>query len=195
MRKKGQSTDAAVLQEVLKKPGTTISEIAKDLDCTNGKVDGSVNRLVSEGKASIKHYLKKGMLVKTVYPADFQKKPANRVEIPCEIVDSELWTKKAFVYALSRSTIGLAHQEVAEWEAKALSKEVVPIRKKPASVMLELPERIVDFYQLENSDISLSAVGNLVFLTVESVLPVIFPAKNSEEPEFAVARHQTPKIS
>ena len=86
MHKKGRSTDAAVLEEITRKPGIAIAEIAENLEWTNGKVDGSVNRLIVEGKASVKHNLNRGMLVKTVYPADFDKKQANLVQIPTELV-------------------------------------------------------------------------------------------------------------
>jgi predicted transcriptional regulator len=47
MHKKGRSTDAVVLEEIIKKPGIAIAEIAENLEWTNGKIDGSVNRLVA----------------------------------------------------------------------------------------------------------------------------------------------------
>lgn len=186
MHKKGQSTDAAVLEQIIKKPGITISEIAQNLACTNGKVDGSVNRLTAEGKAAIKHNLKKGMLIKAVYPTDFVKRPANQIEIPREMANLDLWREKAFVYALSRSTIGIAYQETEEWNGKAFSRETVPIRKSSESIVLKIPERLADFYQLSNSEISLSAIGGLIFVTVESILPVKVSANYSEE-KYAVA--------
>lgn len=181
MHKKGQSTDAAVLEQVMTKPGITISEIAQTLSCTNGKVDGSVNRLTVEGKVSIKHNLKKGMLIKTVYPSDFEKRAANQIEIPREMANLDLWKEKAFVYALSRSTIGIAHQEINEWSAKAFLKETTAIRKSSENIVLKIPERLADFYQLANSEISLSVIGDFIFVTVESILPVKVSASRSEE--------------
>ncbi len=178
MHKKGQSTDAAVLQQIMKKHGITISEIAENLQCTNGKIDGSVNRLLAENKASIKHNLKKGVLVKTVYPKDFQKRPINQVEIPREMVNFDLWGEKAFVYALSRSTVGVADREIAEWNGTSLSKEVVPIKKTEENIFLELPSRFSDFYQLANSETTLSTIGNMVFVTIETILPVKISTKN-----------------
>lgn len=189
MHKKGQSTDAAVLKEILKKPGITVAEIAESLIWTNGKVDGSVNRLVAEGEAYVTHNLKRGMLIKLVYPSGFEKKPANLIEIPKELVNAELWMEKAYVYALSRTTIGIAHQEVAEWREKAITKDRVPVRKDE-NIVLELPERVVDFYELANSETSLSAVGDLVLVTVETVLPVKVPVKRSEETKYAVVQTQ-----
>lgn len=189
MHKKGRSTDAVVLEEIIKKPGIAIAEIAENLEWTNGKIDGSVNRLVAEGKASVKHNLKRGMLVKTVYPADFEKKQANLVQIPEEMVNCDLWREKAFVYALSRSTIGIAPHEVGEWGVKAFSAEYVSVEKRPEGVTLKLPERLAEFYQLENSEINLSAVGDLVFVTVETVLPVKFTPKSAEKSKYAIAQH------
>jgi hypothetical protein len=189
MHKKGRSTDAVVLEEIIKKPGIAIAEIAENLEWTNGKIDGSVNRLVAEGKASVKHNLKRGMLVKTVYPAEFDKKQVNLVQIPEEMVNLDLWREKAFVYALSRSTIGIAPHEVGEWGVKAFSAEYVSVEKKPEGVTLKLPERLAEFYQLDNSEINLSAVGDLVFVTVETVLPVKFTPQSVEKLKYALAQH------
>jgi len=188
MHKKGRSTDAAVVEEITKKPGITIAKIAENLKWTNGKVDGSINRLVAEGRASMKHNLKKGMLIKTVYPAEFDKKQANLVQIPEEMVNCDLWTEKAFVYALSRSTIGIAPHEVDEWGAKAFSVQHVSIEKRPEGATLKLPERLAEFYQLDNSEISLSAVRDLVFATVETNLPVKLPPQSEEKAKYALAQ-------
>jgi hypothetical protein len=190
MHRKGETTDAVVLEEIMKKPGATISEIANGLGWSNGKVDGSINRLVSEGKASVKHCLKRSMLVKMVYPSEFERKPRNLVEIPAEMVNYDLWKETAVVYSLSRSTIGISRKEIEGWNEKAFSKESVTIRKENEKVILEFPGKIIDFYQLENSDISLSTIGDLVLVTVESILPVKLPAEYPEESKFAITRHR-----
>lgn len=171
MHKKGLSTDTLVLETILHTPGMTIAEIAKELKWTNGKVDGSINRLLTENKISLKHCLKRGMIIKKIYPRVYNKKSTSLIEIPKEIINLKVWMKQAFIYALSRSTIGVAPQKTAEWETKAFCEETVSIRKDSEKVALELPERLAQFYQLDNSEISLSAVGDLIFVTVESVLP------------------------
>lgn len=190
MHRKGEITDAIVLEEILKKPGITISEIAHSLRWTNGKVDGSVNRLVSEEKISVKHCLKRGMLVKMTYPAELPKIQRNLVEIPKEMIDYHLWKEKAFVYSLSRSTIGITRREVEEWDDKGLFKEPVSIRNNAESAIIELPEKISSFYQLDNSDVSLSTIGDLVLITVESILPVKLPAEYPEESKYVITRYQ-----
>lgn len=188
MHIKGELTDSAVLQEVMKRPGSSISEIAERLGWTNGRVDGSVNRLVLKKKVTVKHCVKRGILVKKVYPSEYFKAP-EVIEIPKEMVSYSSWENSAVVYALSRSTIGVSHKEIAEWNKKALFKEAVPIEADDEKIILKLPEKFTDFYQLSNSDISLSAVGNCVLISVESILPVKLPPIYPEEAKFEVVHY------
>jgi hypothetical protein len=190
MRKKGEITDSTVLEEVMKKPGATISEIAEALGWSNGKVDGSVNRLLAKRKVSVKHFLQRGMLVKRVYPSEYPVKPHNVLEIPKKIVVPNQWKDIARVYALSRSVIGVAPEEVGEWERKAIFKDDVNLQRDEENIIVVLPERFSDFYQLENSEINLSIVGNLVLATVESVLPVKLPPTYPEERKYPIARYK-----
>jgi hypothetical protein len=175
MHVKGELTDSIVLEEIVKKPGLTVSEIADRLALTNGKVDGSVNRLVLKGKASVKHCLRRGMLVKMVFPSEYSAKAPEVVEIPKGMVDDEVWQDSAIVYALSRSTIGISHKEIAEWDEEAFFKGRVSIEASDENIVLKLPDKFARFYQLENSDISLSTIGNCVLVSVESILPVKLP--------------------
>jgi hypothetical protein len=190
MHRQGKLTDAIILEEILKKPGITISEIAHNLGWTNGKVDGSVNRLVSEGKISVKHCLKRGMLVKMTYPAELPRIPRNVIEITKEMIDYDSWKEKAIVYSLSRSTVGIARREVKEWNDRALFKESISLKKNGESIIIKLPEKLSDFYQLDNSDISLSTIEDLILVTIESILPVKLPAEYPEESKYAVTRYR-----
>jgi hypothetical protein len=190
MRKRGEVTDSAVLEEIMKKPGVTVSEIAETLGWSNGKVDGSVNRLLLRGKVFVKHYLQRGMLVKRVYPEKYPVKPRNIIEVPEKMIDRDLWKGSAVVYALSRSTMGIAPKEVEEWDRKALFKDCADIEKVKQNIIVTLPERFRDFYQLENSEMSLSTVGNFVLATVESLLPVRLPPTYPEEGRYPIARYR-----
>jgi len=190
MHMRGELTDSIVLEEIIKKPGLTVSEIAGRLGWTNGKVDGSVNRLVLKEKASVKHCLKRGMLVKMVYPAEYSAKAPEFVEIPTEMVDYEVWQDSAIVYALSRSTIGISYKEIAEWEEKAFFKEYVSIEVSDENIALKLPDKFARFYQLENSDMSLSTIGNCVLVSVESILPVKLPPIYPEEIKYPVTYYR-----
>lgn len=190
MHRQGELTDAIILEEIMRKPGITVSELAHSLGWTNGKVDGSVNRLASEGKISVKHCLKRGMLVKMTYLAELPRIPRNVIEIPKEMIDYDSWKEKAVVYSLSRSTVGIARREVEEWDDRALFKGSVSLKKNGESAIVELPEKLSNFYQLDNSDMSLSTIGDLVLVTIESVLPVRLPAEYPEESKYAVTRYK-----
>ena len=78
---------------------------------------------------------------------------------------------------------------MGECGTKAFSAEYVSVEKNPEGVTLKLPERLAEFYQLDNSEISLSAVVDLVFVTVETVLPVKFTPQSVEKSKYALAQH------
>jgi len=181
MRRRGELTDSLVLKEVKRRPGSTIREISMRLNMSNGRVDGSVNRLVSQRKVKVKHFLRRGILIKRVYPVEFIPKSKEIIEVPRELVEDSLWKEEVYIYALSRSTIGISPQDVEEWDKKSILKEKAPLFKKEESLVVELPASISEFYQLENSEISFSMLDNLVLLTVESILPVSLPATYPEE--------------
>jgi len=176
MHLRGEMTDASVLKEVQERPGSSVHEIAERLNWTNGKVDGSVNRLVSQGKVKVRHSLRRGTLVKQVYPQEYVPKPHNLIEIPRNMIDEDLWKKTVHVYALSRSTIALSPRRVEEWEKRAFRREQISVRKGADVFKIEIPSFISEFYQLENSETSLSTTGDLALVTVESTaLPVALP--------------------
>ena len=174
MKKMGEETDSKVFEEVRKRPGSTVREIAESLGWTNGKVDGSVNRLISRGKLKVQHCVRRAVLVKKVFLADYSAKPGV-FEIPKKMVDESLWKKSVSVYALSRTTIGLSSTKMEDWEKLAVKKQEVPINRDVNSLVIELPQFFVDFYQLENSETTLSTVGDSGLITVESTIPVELP--------------------
>jgi len=184
MHLRGERTDALVLKVVQEKHGSAVHEIAQRLNWTNGRVDGSVNRLVSQGKVKVKHSLQRGVLVKRVYPQEYVSKPHNLIEIPLNMIEEDLWTKTVQVYALSRSTIALSPRRVDEWDKRAFQRKQIHIRKGAEELTIELPRSISEFYQLENSETSLSTTGDLALVTVESTaltvaLPPTYPAEVS----------------
>ena len=189
MRNRGKKTDAIVLREVELMPGSMVHVIADRLDWTNGRVDGSVNRLLSRGKVEVRHALQKGILVKKVYPKGYVSKPHDMVEIPRSMIDEGLWNDTVEVYALSRATIGISPSKVEEWDKKSFRTEHVSIRRSDKALEIRLPTSIADFYQLDNSEISLSTTGNLALVTVEStLLPVALPPTYPAEAMYRFAR-------
>lgn len=176
MHRRGRRTDKIVLEFVRRNSGLTIRQIAKELNFSIGRVDGSINRLLKAGKVRVEHSLRRGILIKKVFGIRYRPKPKDLVEIPMDIIDEELWEKTIKVYALSRSTIGISSLEREEWDKRSLAKEEIKIKKEHKKFKFRLPKKLSEFYELENSETSLSALNDLALLTVEStILPVALP--------------------
>jgi len=189
MKKRGRKTDALVLKVVQKNQRLTIRDIADELDWSNGRVDGSVNRLVKAGKVKVEHTLRRGALIKRVYGINYHAKPRDLVTIPRNVVDERLWRKSVQVYALSRSTIGISPREIEEWEKRALCKEKLNIEQTPQEFEVKIPDKLSAFYELGNSETSLSVGEGLAMLTVEStVLPVALPPTYPAQVSFRITR-------
>lgn len=181
MRGKGIFTDNMVMQKVIEKPGSTVHEIAESLSWTSGRVDGSVNRLLKEGKIRVQHCIRRGMIVKKVYTMHEYRAP-DVIEIPKEIIAEGLWKDKAYVYSLSRSSIAISATKFEEWEKKAFWKGTAPIEKDEEKLTVKIPELLSDFYRLINSETSISTTDEFALVTVESTivpieLPPTFPAR------------------
>lgn len=176
MRNKGIKTDSAVLQRIQEEPGTTVHEIADYLDWTNGKVDGSVNRLLKKGRIRVQFYMRKRTLVKKIYPVEKKVRPPNVIEIPKENIDKDIWKNEVFIYSLSRSSIGLSPRKIAQWDERASWKGSATVKDEDEKLVVELPKRLSDFYRLENSEVSLSTSDDFALLTIETtIIPVELP--------------------
>ena len=182
MQQKGKRTDAIVMHRILEKPGSTVHEIAEDLGWTNGRVDGSVNRLLKEGRIKVQHCIRRGMLVKRMYAVEKEARDPNVIEIPKEMIDEDIWKDTVRVYSLSRSSIAISATEIGEWEKKAFWKGDIQVEEEDKKLIVRLPDHLSDFYRLENSETSLSTNDEFALITVESTivpveLPPTFPAR------------------
>lgn len=131
-----------------------------------GRVDGSVRRLLNDGKVVVRVLERNGRRVNLVYPRDM--KPSNVVEVPAELLDAcnPIWGKSAFVYALDSSTIGLSGKPMTEWEEISCFLERIPIEKSAGKIVLRIPERFCRFYNLERKHRVVSVNGNNILITV-----------------------------
>lgn len=189
MRKRGKKTDKKLLVFVSAHAGLTVRQIGKQLSWSIGRADGSVNRLAKLGKVKIQHSLRRGILVKKVFARTHRPVPHDLIEIPRKIIADKNWKKSAKLYALSRSTIGISPIRREEWEKKALSIEEIEIDTKRKNFQIRIPERLSEFYELENSETSLSAMDDLALLTIEStLLPIDLPSTYPAEVSFKIER-------
>lgn len=171
-RKIGETTDTQLLKAIKENPGWTLYYLAQELEWQVGRVDGSLRRLQKQGKVYVRQVLKHGRVVKKIYPSDHQPKHPSVVEIPMKILDNpEAWfQKEVIVYALSRSSIGLSPDPIESWEHKAWKKSHVEAERMNDNIQLRLPEEVVEFYGLWNSEVGLSTSRNEALLTVEATI-------------------------
>ena len=182
MKTMGKHTDEEVLTYVETNPGSTVGEIAGKLGITNGKADGSVNRLVENGALTVRHFLRNGRLVKRVYPKGNEIRHPEIVKISPELVDVRNWDGKAEIYALSRLAIGISPERNPDWEKISLYHEEVPIDKTDQMLSLKLPEQLIGFYEIPNSEVEVTGMDDKALLTIQStVIPVDVPFDRRED--------------
>lgn len=184
MRNRGRKTDSIVLDIVKEKSGITVQEIANNLGWTNGRVDGSINRLAKKGKIRIQYFMRKKSFIKKLYPIREKQRPFNVIEIPKEDIERSLWGDEVLVYSLSRGSIGISPTKIDEWGKKAFWKEKVTIEEEDEKLKVKLPDKLSDFYRLENSEVSLATDEDFALITVEeAIVPVRIQPAQIEIPQ------------
>jgi hypothetical protein len=164
--KRGKESDKMLLQIIENYPGLSQYELAKKLGWPSGRIDGSIRRLLNANEIFIRVLERNGRHVNLVYPKD--QKPSNIIEVPIDLLrtGNPIWNESAFVYALDSSTIGISGEEMPEWEEISCFSEKIPIRKGAETAVLQLPEKIVRFYNMERRHRVVSVNGNTILVTV-----------------------------
>lgn len=166
-RRIGDETDGILLQVIRENPRLSLYELAQEVGWGVGKVDGSVKRLLREGKVKEEYFVRNGRRVKLVSSVDYKPSP-DVFDIPKDVVDSNFsWRGEVFVYGLDRLTIGVSGRVVEEWEERAFMKARVSVRESEKSFVFALPREFVEFYALEKTITGMSIVGDIVLLTME----------------------------
>lgn len=166
-REIGEETDKILLRIIRENSRLSLYELAQEVNWGVGKVDGSVKRLLRDGKIKEEYFVRNGRRVKLVSSIEYEPS-ANVFEIPKEAVNRNFsWWNEAFVYGLDRLTIGVSGRAVDEWEERAFLKAKVSVKQIEGSFIFKLPKKFVDFYALEKTIIGISIVKDLVLLTME----------------------------
>lgn len=173
MRLKGSETDRVVLQFIQDNPGSTIKEIADSLGMSNGRVDHSVNRLKESNIVDIQYFRRNRGLVKKVSLVDSETIDFDEASFPLELLSKDLWKDKAYACAASRSAIIITPEIKQKWEERCILIEEVKLTKRQGDLIIKLPERFVEFYELPNAEIDVSGIDDELLITVGStVIPV-----------------------
>ena len=168
---KGRNTDQVLLEVVRNYPGLSQYELCKKLKWTVGRVDGTVRRLLNSKEVYVTVIERNGRRVNLAYPKD--QKPSNMIEIPESLLKTAnpsartVWQEEAFIYALDNVTIGISGCEIPEWSEIACFNSKVLIRRGDNNkVFLRIPEKFVNFYNLEKKHRVVFLNGNNILVTV-----------------------------
>lgn len=164
--RRGKESDEILLEAIKKYPGLSQYELGKKLRWPSGHVDGSIRRLLKANEIFIRVLERNGRHVNLIYPKD--QKPSNIIEVPIDLLrtGNPIWNESAFVYALDSSTIGISGEQMTEWEEISCFSEKISIRKGAETAVLQIPEKIVRFYNMERRHRVVSVNGNTILVTV-----------------------------
>lgn len=167
---RGKESDEILLETIKQYPGLSQYELGKKLKWNAGRVDGSIRRLLNEGKILIRVLERNGRHVNLVYPKE--QKPLDVIEIPTELLKTgnPLWNDYAFMYALDSSTIGISGREMPEWEEISCFLEKIPIQTAEGKMALKIPEKFSRFYNMERKHRVVSINGNNILITISGNL-------------------------
>ena len=163
----GEETDKALLEVIRENPRLSLYELALEINWKVGKVDGSVKRLHEKGLVKVECFIKSGRRVKLVSAISYEPSPET-FNVPKDLLDPDTpWKDTAYIYGLDRLTIGVSGKPVAEWEETAELKSKVPIKEVDGTLTFQLLKDFAQFYALEKSIVTLSAVKDVVLLSIE----------------------------
>lgn len=162
---------------------TVLLRAASNYFFGEGTAPGSGAILRSVGVTIIiRNVLREGRRLKEVYPKGFVQYREPKIKIAAdEIVSPEKWKDKAYVYALSRITIGISPLEEKEWTEKSFAKFEVSIKKdEKGGVIIPIPEPLEHFYLWSNSSADITVNDDLVLATVKTEIPIIKDLRSKE---------------
>lgn len=158
--------DALLLQTIRKSPGLSLYELRKLTKWSNGKVDGSLRRLLNSKKILVSAIDRNGRRVNLVYPRS--KKPRTTIEIPKSLlqIGNPIWKDTAFLYALDALSIGVTGERFPEWETVASFKAKINLMRKKNHLALTIPKKFVNFYHLNDKQLTKTIADNNLLLTI-----------------------------
>lgn len=170
MKTRSVAVDESLMRTVRHAPGLSLYELAKLLHWTNGKVDGSLRRLINSKRVLVNAVERDGRRVNLVYPRS--TRPHDVVEIPVSLLKlaNPVWKDDAFIYALDSTTVGITGTRNPEWEKLACFAEEVKLNPEGKRFLVKLPRQFMDFYHLESKHVTKTINSNNVLLTIDGQL-------------------------
>ncbi len=166
-RKVALALEKRLLSLVEDSPGLSAYDVSLKLGKPPPTVHSAIKRLTRKGELVTKSILRKRGRVILLYP-DTHSFPDNTlVQIPREVahVENPSWLN-AFIYALNNESIGISGEPVPEWEANCLWKEQAKVDREQTELLVRLPEKIANFYQIQKKEMMQVFLNNKTLLTI-----------------------------
>jgi len=168
-----------LLTTIRKEPGLSLYELGQVMRWSNGKVDGSLRRLLNERKIVINAIERNGRPVHLAYPK--QRLPYNIVEIPKSLLNlgNPTWKDVAFFYALDNLSLGITGKRFPDWERVSSFSGKAKLLNKKDRFVVTIPEKFANFYRLSEKHLTKSIADNNVLLTIDGTIieSMAYPAK------------------
>jgi hypothetical protein len=158
--------DRLLLRTIRESPGLSLYELRKLLKWSNGKVDGSLRRLLHAKKIVITAIARNGRSVQLVYPK--HKMSNNLIEIPASLitVGNPAWKDSAYFYALDNLSFGVTRKPFRDWEnAAGFKAKVRPVSERNRLILI-VPKKFEEFYHLSDKHLTKTVADNNVLVTI-----------------------------
>ena len=167
------------MSTIRKAPGLSLYELGQVMKWSNGKVDGSLRRLLNERKVVISAIERNGRPVHLVYPK--HRLDYNIVEIPKSLLKTgnPTWKDAAFFYALDNLSFGITGKRFPDWEQVSSFSEKVKLLNEKDRLVVTIPEKFTNFYHLSEKRVTKSIADNNVLLTINGTIieSMAYPAQ------------------
>lgn len=164
MLRSGHESNQMLLKTVRERPGLSMYELSHEIGWKIGRVDGCVRRLLNTGRIRIEAVERNGRRTNLVFPRS-QKDPS-LIEVPTNLLGNPHWMNEAFLYALDNVTIGISGEPNDEWKSGACFTERVNLRRHWKKISLNLPERFLRFYHLDEKHKTVALNGANILVTI-----------------------------
>ncbi len=156
-----------LLRLVKDSPGLSAYDVSLKIGKPASTVHSAIKRMTSRGELVTKSILRKTGKITLLYPKDYSFPDNTLVAIPREVVhlDNPSWLN-AFIYALNSESIGISGDRVPEWESNCLWKEQATVNRERKELLVKLPEKIVNFYQIQKKEMLQVFLENKTLLTI-----------------------------
>jgi len=152
---------------VKKSPGLSAYDVSLKMRKPPSTVHSAIKRMTEKGELVTRNILRKTGKITLLYPPGYSLPDNTLIEIPREVVDvrNPSWLD-AFIYALNSESIGISGESVPEWESNCLWKEKAKVDREQKELLVKLPAKIANFYQIQKKEVLQVFLNNKTLLTI-----------------------------